>query len=247
MKITRRIALSALLFSAALSSLSSAQSVIATVPVEGDPAPVAVNTATNKIFVANYCGNDPSCQTHYGTVTIIDGTTFSTATVAVGIRPADIVINPVTNKAYVFNQCGNDPTCETSSQTVTVIDGVTLSTTSLPAGFGGELFTKSCRSQRGLAINAVTNRTYVGNQCGSDYNCDPSSGPFEGTVSVIAGAQPTALQFVALTPCRVVDTRNGNGLFGGRPFRARLPGVFHSLKATATSRQQPPPIRSTSR
>lgn len=37
----------------------------------------------------------------------------------------------------------------------------------------------------------------------------------DNTVSVIAGAAP--LQFVAVTPCRLVDTRNPNGEFGGPP------------------------------
>ena len=37
---------------------------------------------------------------------------------------------------------------------------------------------------------------------------------------------PTALQFVAVTPCRLVDTRNANGEFGGPPLQGRASRSF---------------------
>ncbi len=53
-------------------------------------------------------------------------------------------------------------------------------------------------------MNPVTNRIYVIN--GND-----------NTVSVVGGAPSDAVQFVPLAPCRVEDTRNPNGTFGGPP------------------------------
>src|SRR5208283_1559646 len=55
-----------------------------------------------------------------------------------------------------------------------------------------------------VVLDPMRNRLYVAN-----------SG--DGTVSVIAGANSEPLQFVPLTPCRVADTRNPNGPFGGPP------------------------------
>ena len=81
-----------------------------------------VNPVTNKIYVANSCGNGPSapafCNTA-GTVTVIDGATNNTLTVAAGNFPFGIALNPVTNKVYGTND---------GDGTVTVIDGATNNT-----------------------------------------------------------------------------------------------------------------------
>lgn len=66
-----------LAFSFAITSLPAlAQKVIAKIPVGMDAEHVAVNSATNKTYVLNTCGNDPTCNST-GTVTVIDGATFS--------------------------------------------------------------------------------------------------------------------------------------------------------------------------
>jgi YVTN family beta-propeller protein len=95
---------------------------------------VAVNPATNKIYVANqYSGN----------VTVIDGATSTTSTVSVGSNPVSVAVNTVTNKIYVANNGGN----------VTLIDGATNSTTTLAAGMGPS----------SVAVNPITNKIYVAN------------------------------------------------------------------------------------
>src|SRR5664280_2619268 len=162
------------------------------------PFVLAVNPVTNKIYVPGNCLSDPSCQTPNGTVTVIDGATLATAEVTVGRFPNSMAVNSVTNKIYVANQCGSDPSCQTPNGTVTVIDGATLATTNVGVG----------HDPYGLAVNSVTDRIYVPNY-------------LDGTVSVIDGTPPTALQFVAVTPCRVVDTRPLYG--GGGP----IPGGTH--------------------
>ena len=93
-----------------------------TVTVGYGPQGIAINSVTNKIYVANTNGNN---------VTVIDGATLSTATVAVGSLPGAVAVNPVTNKIYVLNDDG----------TMTVIDGATRSTStvvvgSIPIDFG---------------------------------------------------------------------------------------------------------------
>jgi len=169
-----------------------------TVPVGSFPFAVAVNALTNKIFVTNTNNN------LLGTVTVIDGLTNSTTTVPVGHFPLVATVDELTNKIYVPNACGNDQGC-ISNGTVTVIDGATLSTTTLAVGNYPTV----------AAVNPVTNRIYVANFC---YTCGLGA---DGTVSVIDGTPPTALQFVAVTPCRVVDTRPLYG--GGGP----IPGGTH--------------------
>ena len=49
------------------------------------------------------------------------------------------------------------------------------------------------------------------------YSGDSNYLPGSGTLSQIVNPVPSPVQFAALTPCRVVDTRNPNGPFGGPP------------------------------
>ena len=160
-----------LLFSLAVALPSAvAQVVVATLPVGATPDAVAVNSVTDKIYVTNQCGNDPTCKSA-GTVTVIDGATNNTTTVSVGYAPRSVAVNSVTNKIYVTNQCGNDPACK-SAGTVTVIDGATNNTATVSVGY----------TPQGIAVNSVTNKIYVTNQCGNDPTCGSA-----GTVTVIDG------------------------------------------------------------
>jgi YVTN family beta-propeller protein len=166
------------------------------VPIGGYyPGALAVNSITNKIYVSSGCSGDSSCQGEpYGTVSVIDGATLTYTSVADATYPGAVAVNSVTNKVYVANYYRNG--------TVTVIDGVTLATTNI--GVGSDPYA--------VAVNSATNRIYVTNLCGDDPSCPTNN----GTVSVIDGTPPTALQFVPLSqPCRAVDTRPGSG--GGGP------------------------------
>src|SRR5215472_136069 len=79
-----------------------AQTVTATVPVGMNPVAVAVNTVTNRIYVANCVPSSNPSGTN-GTVTVIDGGTNTTSTVPAGMCPIAVAVNPVTNKIYVAN------------------------------------------------------------------------------------------------------------------------------------------------
>jgi YVTN family beta-propeller protein len=187
---------------------------------------LAVNTVTNTIYAVS---------TFSDRLTVIDGTTLHTVTIPTGQSPSDVEVNLVTNVIYVANSADN---------TVTAIDGTSLSETTIPVGQGPAVIgIDSVRnkiyvgnnsdntvtvidannnrsvglmvggSPEHIAVNEVTNRIYVSNFTG-------------GTVSVIAGADPTPLQFVPVTPCRVVDTRNPDGTFGGPPIQG---GTYRSF------------------
>jgi YVTN family beta-propeller protein len=188
--------------------------------VQAYPGSMAINPVTNKIYVVGFEAD---------IVTVIDGVTLSTTTVAVGFTPVSIAVNSVTNEIYVANE-NNIPGA------VTVIDGATLSTTTVTIPEG----------PISVTINSETNRVYVAICClsGSVTAIDGANNStttvavgrspmFEAvapandriyvvnsgdnTVSVIDGTPPVALQFVPLSPCRIVDTRNPDGAFGGPP------------------------------
>ncbi len=106
-----------------------------TVSVGACPCAIAVNPATNKIYVANRDSN---------TVTVIEGATNSTTTVSVGSGPDAVAVNPATNKIYVANR---------DSNTMTVIDGADNSTATVNAG----------SYPFAIAVNSATNKVYVVN------------------------------------------------------------------------------------
>jgi YVTN family beta-propeller protein len=144
-------------------SPTGAQRVIATVTVGTNPAAVAANLTTNKIFAVNQGSN---------TVTVIDGATNSTSTVKVGLSPSAVAVNPVTNKIYVVNTAGN---------TVTVVDGGTYSTKTVPTG----------SSPQAVDINTVTNKIYVANTV--DNTVTVIDGGNNATATVTVGLRPIAV------------------------------------------------------
>lgn len=107
------------------------------------------------------------------------------ATVPVGVEPASSAVNSTTNKIYVPNQCGNDATCSYpySQGTMTVINGATNNPAPVNVGY----FPAT------LAVNPVTNRIYVANECGSDPACAG-----DGTVTVIDGVSNTVIATVTV-------------------------------------------------
>jgi DNA-binding beta-propeller fold protein YncE len=218
------------------------------------PDGIAVNPVTNKIYVANACGGSGCIgNTTPGSVTVIDGTTDHTTAIGVGFNPATVAVNSVTDKVYVLNFCGRGPCPTSPNGTVSVIDGVTNHTLTvdvgsiptIPNGLGinsvtnriyvasecgatctsfGTLTVIDGRSNQPLpvavgdiypvyfamAVDETSDRIYVPNA--------------ENTVSVIADG--TALQFIPVSPCRVVDTRNANGPFGGPPIQGTTTRSF---------------------
>lgn len=110
------------------------------------PGSIAVNEATNKIYVANFVSEN---------VSIIDGTTNTVETVVSDAFPAAVAVNPVTNQAYVANYLTSNVTVisdhevqpnyltatitplpgnETSNATPSFTFGAASTTPSLPDG-----------------------------------------------------------------------------------------------------------------
>lgn len=130
-----------LLFATTSSSPVSAQTVTATIPAGNDPYSIAVNTVTNKIYVANYYGGGLTVN-NSGTVTVIDGATNVGVAVPAGNNPNAVAVNPMTNTIYVSNF---------NSGFLTEINGSTNGSTEIPVGL----------SSHAIAVNTVTNKVYV--------------------------------------------------------------------------------------
>ncbi len=198
-----------------------------TVTVGYGPSIVEVNNVTNKIWVANSCGNDSSCDftgdntNVIGTVTQIDGASFATQTVNTGNGQVAMANNAVANLVFVTNNTDNTESvingatlgvstvsvgtapddvevnpvtntafvCNSGSNNVTLINGATLATTTVNVG----------NTPVVAWVNPVVNREYVSNVG-------------DGTISVLSGVPPNAIQFVNVTPCRLIDTRQNGGL-----------------------------------
>src|ERR1035438_9467071 len=199
-----------------------AQTLLATVPVGQDGFYLAANPVTNKIYVVNYCGNDPSCGTTTpGTVTVINGLTNTVdATITVGGHPTFVMINPLTNKLYVPNRrdntvsvingatnavintisVGSHPTygdINILTNRIYVVDGGNGQGTTMDVidGHADTVVTRVTVGNypQGAAVNPVTNKIYVSNFCGSDSTCQSN-----GTVTVIDGATNTVTATVTV-------------------------------------------------
>jgi YVTN family beta-propeller protein len=166
---------------------------------------LAVNAATNKIYLANFYDVNCSCCCNAPNITVIDGATNSTTLYFedLWIDPEDLVVNPVTNKIYVSIFGGNN-----FPDTILVIDGATNSITSWVTD------PNASPGPARLAVNSVTNKIYVAN----------SGGGGSGNVTVIDGVtnviatvtDPNARgpSFVAVNPASnkiyVANSNSGN-------------------------------------
>jgi len=137
-------------------------SVVATVAVGTRPWGVAVNSSTNRIYVANYNSNN---------VSVIDGASNTVvATVATGSNPEQMALNPSTNRVYVTNPGSNN---------LSVIDGASNTVATVAVG----------SSPHGVVLNPSTNRIYVTNYNSNNVSViDGANNTIVATVSV--GSNP---------------------------------------------------------
>jgi DNA-binding beta-propeller fold protein YncE len=173
-----------------------AQGITATIALGGSPHAVAINRATNKVYVA---GLGPRGSRN-GIVTVIDGLNHSTTTVQVGVWPLAVGVNEATNKIYVANQ-GELPLGIPGS--ISVIDGATNSTTTVVDPNG--------RNPRSLAVNASTNKIYVANFLSG--NVTVIDGATNSTTTVTdPNANGLAAVAVAINPVtNTIYVANNNG------------------------------------
>jgi YVTN family beta-propeller protein len=156
--------------------------VVTTIDVGRYPVGVAVDPATDLVYVAN--GGSSS-------VSVIDGMTNKvTATIALGTEPEGIGVVPSTDMIYVAQPDGQ------SAGAVAVINGRTNTVVgSIGVGQG----------PWGVGVNTVSGTVYVGNQGG-----DGPSTSYAGTVSVIRGTSVVATVTVDEAPFGIgVDQLTG--------------------------------------
>jgi YVTN family beta-propeller protein len=205
----------------AVSVIDGATNTVATVDLNGTAdfqygnSALILDAVTNQVYAMGYVY-----------LFVIDGVTNIVTPVQLPVYGCSqtVAVNPVTNRIYIPVNCQNDvvvidgssnnivgtvPTGTYPSElsinsvsnqiyvtnlddsSLTVIDGATNAWTILNVGASPQV----------VAANPVTGLAYVGNG--------------DSSVSVIAGAL-VALQFVPVTPCRLVDTRQtGNPIQGG--------------------------------
>ena len=142
-----------------------AQTLVKNLATGNNPRSLAVNPVTNKIYIANYSGNN---------VTVIDGATNATTTVATGTTPSAVAVNPLTNKIYVVNNGSNN---------VTVIDGATNATSTVPVA----------TYPTAVAVNPVTNKIYIGFGNNIVTSVTVIDGETNATRTVATGHAPHAL------------------------------------------------------
>ena len=166
---------------------------------------VAVLT-TNSLPV----GTDSLVATYNGSSTLAPSTS----------NTVQQVVHPANSHTAVTSS----PNPSMSGQQVTITATITPPGPPAPTGTVG--FTSN-----GTAISGCTSVTLSSGtaQCatsslavGTDaivatYSGDGNYNSSNGSVVQIVNPIPEALQFVTLPPCRVVDTRNPNGTFGGPP------------------------------
>ena len=177
----------------------------ARVAVGTGPSGLAVNSTTNKIYVANNQSND---------ISIIDGATNSVTTVAdPAANPSRVAINPVTNKVYVSHS---------SSNTISVLDGATnaVSTVADPNALNPSL----------MVVNTTTGRIYVAN--GSTNNITVIDGTTDSVTATIAvGASPVGVAVEAQTNFIYVANA-GNSQTGDRGSISVIDGAKNTVATT---------------
>lgn len=147
-------------------AIARADKVVATVTAGTQPGygsslgglqSIAVNVATNKVYVANYGSAN---------VTVIDGSNNAASTIPAGTNPAGIAVNPVTNRVYVTNQTDGTVTA-IDGATDTVIGTITVGT-----------------SPEAIAVNPVTNKVYVANHGSANITVIDAAGDANSTATV---------------------------------------------------------------
>lgn len=196
------------------------------VDVSGGPVALAIDSTRNLIYVSDGA---------YGVnaVSIINGSTLSVDTVSLSGQPGPIAVNPSNNKIYTTGLAG-------LAGCVWIIDGNTLGVTSI-VGPGDIAVAVDSNTNQAFVVNGDTNTITVfdGSNNAKTFNVgitpgheviDPSRnlvyvvnegvyGAPAGYIAVLS-ASASPLQFMPVTPCRLVDTRRTGGAIQGGTSRS---------------------------
>jgi hypothetical protein len=204
-----------------------------------DPSTGTVATVASLPFGCAEFGDDYALDaaTHryfmFGSQLLSDGTCSSQLYVTAVDTTTGAVLSQVALSGYIQNMqfdanlsltsVTSAPNPSTFGEMVTIT--ATVSPAGSPAPTGTVSFTSNgagisgCASiplSSSLTAMCMTSTLAVGTDAivatySGDVNYDGSS----GMLSQLVNPLPVALQFTPLTPCRIVDTRNPNGTFGG--------------------------------
>jgi YVTN family beta-propeller protein len=214
---------------------------ITRIPVGARPHLVAVNTITNRIYVANWGNDDVSVIDGASNTEIdTDGNPANGITrIPVGSRPNGADANPTTNRVYIGNA---------ASQDVSVIDGATnteIDTDGNPANGITRIPVGS--NVLGVAANPATNRIYVANPLSNNISViDGATNAVTATATV--GSYPYAVTVNPTTNRIYVTNRDDNTVsviedlppaVGGI---AELPAVETNAAAGDTGSSAPGPL-----
>ncbi|MCB9079663.1 MAG: YncE family protein [Anaerolineaceae bacterium] len=147
--------------------------VVATIPVGGHPAAIALNAATGRFYV----GLDPA-----NSVAVVDTATNSVVgTIATaGFQNLSLAANPVTNRIYIGQQFAGR---------VSVVDGAT-DTTIANVPIGTTLF--------GVGVNPNTNRVYVVRSNLGDIITMDGASPFTLSSTITLGGGANNLSSIGM-------------------------------------------------
>jgi DNA-binding beta-propeller fold protein YncE len=153
----------------------------ATIDVGGEPGGIAVDEATDTLYVADLRGS---------TVSVIDGATCNAtdqkgcgrppATVSVGHGPYALAVDEATDTVYVTN-----PSTSGGGDTVSVINGATCNAVAQSGCNQSPATITVGTAPLGIAVNPTTNTVYV---TAAGENAFTNGGGLGDTVSVINGA-----------------------------------------------------------
>ncbi len=144
----------------------AAPRVVASIPMGAAQSGIAVNVATNRIYVA----------TADTGVSVINGSTNAVITTVGVVSPRGIAVNPNTNRIYVTSP---------NSDSVAVINGSTNTVTATIA---------VGQRPMGVTVNPVTNRVYVANMDSDSVSViDPAANAVTTTIPLLVDIAPSGI------------------------------------------------------
>jgi YVTN family beta-propeller protein len=168
---------------------ANVDSVTATVAVGYFPLALAVNSVTNKVYVACDGGITSDGVTHPGEMIVIDGATNTATTLGAGAEA--VAVNPVTNQIY-FGDGGD--------KNVSVIDGVTNKITTVPLGY----------YPSAIALDPVTDQVFIANAEADTVTI--LDGATNATTTVTTGSGPFGFAVNTTTDTLYVSDSTSNNV-----------------------------------
>ena len=170
-------------------------SIVKTITVENLPTGLSIDTANRVVYVGNQGSNSISIL---GAIPSVAPAVTTAAANAVATTTATLngTVNPNGSSTSYWFEYGTSSTLTTFTQTTPQLLSADATSANVNAGITG----------------LVNHRTYYFRVVAAN-----PGGTTKGAILNFVTTDVNALRFIPVTPCRVADTRNANGPFGG-PF-----------------------------